>query len=67
MKERQGVCVQSADAVYMLILRGLLLVWNFSPPKSQRTEVIQKVNYEDASWRLKPCGNGELLIQARFS
>lgn len=38
MKEWQGVCDQSAEAIYTLILRGMLLVWDFLPSKLQRTE-----------------------------
>jgi len=38
MKERQGVCDQSAEAIYTRILRGMLLAWDFPSPKSQRSE-----------------------------
>lgn len=47
MKEWQGVCDQSAEAIYTLILRGMLLAWDFPSPKSQRTEN----NTKGEQWR----------------
>lgn len=67
MKEWQGVCDQSAEAIYTLILRGMLLHGTFHPQNLKEQKITQRVNNEDASWIFKPCGNTELLIQARFS